>query len=240
MVNKAASICHPGKKRDENQDALLVDDQQGVFAVFDGMGGTFGGAAASALAREATAAGLIAGVSLSDMLVASNQAILSHAKSSGTLAQMGSTAVALRVGKGAFEVVWCGDSRAYRMKGRSLLRLTRDHSLVQDLIDRRIITEKEAETSPQRGCITHCLGGDGDYFKAERSGGSFGRRSRFMLCSDGLTCVVPDVDIENILSSHRDAQGAADALLALTLERGAPDNVSIIVVDAPGRFSFKS
>lgn len=238
-AKNAASLCHIGKKRDENQDAVLVEDRRQVYAVFDGMGGAKGGAAASSLAREHMEAGLAEGASLVDGLRASNEAIRDRAKSSPEMAQMGSTAVALRLSKGSYEVVWCGDSRAYRMRGRNLVRLTRDHSLVQDYVDRGVFTEEEAEASPQRSRINRCLGGGGDFFKVEQKVGTNWLQSRFLLCSDGLTCVVGDAEIENILSMRMNAQTAVDALLALTMERGAPDNVSIIVVDAPGRFSIR-
>ena len=128
-----------------------------------------------------------------------------------------------------FAFVWCGDSRGYLLRNGKLSQVSRDHSEVQELIDRGLLRKEEAKTWPRRNIVTRALGATDDA-ELEIVDGPAYARDRFLLCSDGLTVHVADNEIATLLGAVH-PQGAVDGLLQLTLERGASDNVSIIVVD---------
>jgi protein phosphatase len=145
--------------------------------------------------------------------------------------------------------VWCGDSRIYLSRGGVLTQVSRDHSEVQELIDSGLIDKMEASNWPRRNVVTRALGVR-DQADLEIVDGPAYAGDRFLLCSDGLVVHVADEEIAALLHA-RDPRHACDDLLNLTLERGASDNVSIIVVDceveeecapssdaAPGRETF--
>jgi serine/threonine protein phosphatase PrpC len=151
---------------------------------------------------------------------------MAHARNGAIL---GTTLVALMVHGTNFACVWCGDSRCYLLRGGKLSQLSRDHSEVQELIDRGLLRKEEASAWPRRNVVTRALGAT-DQAELEIVDGPAYAGDRFLLCSDGLTTHVADDEIAALLAAV-DPQTAVDGLLSLTLERGASDNVSIIVVD---------
>jgi len=128
-----------------------------------------------------------------------------------------------------FACVWCGDSRVYLRRNGKLAQISRDHSEVQELIDRGVLRKEEAKTWPRRNVVTRALGAT-DEPELEIVDGPAYLGDRFLLCSDGLTVHVADDEIAALLEAP-DPERAVDDLLRLTLKRGASDNVSIIVVD---------
>lgn len=233
LTFRAAARTHAGCVRSLNEDRLLVRTDAGLWAVADGMGGHQAGEVAASRLVEAldrlTPDGsgyqrlraLIGGVEQvnGDLFRAAGEA------GGGT---SGATVVALLAHDGHFACVWAGDSRAYRLRDRRLEQVTHDHTVVQSLIDRGEIAETARRTHPKVHMVTRAVGAaaelDLDQRFAEIAAGD-----RFLLCSDGLTACVSDAELAEHLAAA-DPEAAADGLLELALQRGAPDNVSLIVV----------
>ncbi len=230
---RTASVSHVGKVRTLNEDSVLARPEIGLWAVADGMGGHGGGdvasrsvvAALATLAPPQSAAALLS--EFEARIVGVNAELRALARSRGA-SVVGTTLVAVLVHGAHFACVWCGDSRLYLMRGGVLAQISRDHSEVQDLIDRGALDKDEARTWPRRNVVTRALGA-ADQAELEMVDGPAFAGDRFLLCSDGLTVHVEDAEIAPLLAAD-DPQKACDDLLALTLLRGASDNVSLIVV----------
>jgi protein phosphatase len=228
------STTHPGRVRSRNEDSLLAT--QRLFVVADGMGGHAAVNEASRLAVEAIAEQLPHGPwHDADVLEAIRQADQTIGDlATGDRAGMGTTLVGLAVTQSSrsgdqFLVFNVGDSRCYRLRDGAIVQLSHDHSVVQELVDRGLIGAAEAETHPQRNVVTRSLGRglelEVDWFTAEPETGD-----RYLVCSDGLTRELTDGEIASILGRADDPQVIADALVADAVERGARDNVSVVVV----------
>ena len=142
---------------------------------------------------------------------------------------MGTTLSALFLRGSAVALLHVGDSRIYRLRGNTFEQLSRDHTVIQELLDQGSITEAEIATHPQRSVLTQVLMGDG---RSQPSLTIFDVKSddRYLLCSDGLTGVLSDKEIKSILKGK--ARGAAvDALVDAAYVQGAPDNVTVVVAD---------
>lgn len=226
---------HAGCVREVNEDAFLNTPRQGLWAVADGMGGHDAGAAASQLVVEA-----LAGVTsthsayafrdgVTQRLHAANASLMEKSLS-GLAGMSGSTIVALLAHRGHFACLWAGDSRAYLYRRGALRRLTRDHSVVQEMIDNGALTPERARGHPKANVITRAVGAhetldvDGE-FGVLRAG------DRFLLCSDGLSSIVSEREIaERMMRAPLEA--AAESLIERALARGAPDNVTVVLVSA--------
>lgn len=220
-----------GLVRGHNEDSFLV--QAPLFAVCDGMGGHAAGEVASAIAvrtlsqlAPSTADDAILGGAVEE----ANSAIIESAQSGEGKEGMGCTASAIVIDKNHMAVAHVGDSRVYLMSGGVLVRVTHDHSYVEELVDAGQITTDEARVHPSRSIITRALGSDpdmyADHFTLEVRTGD-----RIIICSDGLSSMVPDSSIESIAVSSATPQDAADALTSAALEAGGHDNVTVVVVD---------
>lgn len=245
FVGQYGLATHTGCVRRENEDRGLIVPELGIVAVADGMGGHEDGAIASAAVVEAlasigvavSAADLLARVE--DRLIRANALVWDAYGSAGRLA--GSTVAILIVFGEDFACVWAGDSRVYLVRDGSIAQLSRDHTEVRDLLDRGILTPEEARAWPRRNVITRAIG-VADAPQVEFELGTIRPGDIFVICSDGLTGHVAD---EEILAHAHAArpQAACDALVALTLERGAADNVTVAIASflveagtsAPGR-----
>ncbi len=230
---RTASVSHVGKVRELNEDSVLARPEIGLWVVADGMGGHGGGdvASRSVVGALATLAPQRSGAALlgefEARIVSVNAALRALARSRGA-AVVGTTLVAVLVHGGHFACVWCGDSRVYLLRGGALEQISRDHSEVQDLVDSGVLDKEEARVWPRRNVVTRALGA-ADQAELEIVDGPAFAGDRFLLCSDGLTAHVEDGEIAALLAAD-DPQKACDDLLALTLQRGASDNVSLIVV----------
>ncbi len=230
---KTAHVSHVGKVREVNEDSLLARPEVGLWVIADGMGGHGGGdvasqavvAALATIASSDSAAELLA--HFEDCIIRVNADLRALAKTRA-MQVIGTTVAAILIHGTHYACVWCGDSRAYLLRGGVLTQISRDHSEVQDLVDRGILDEREAKLWPRRNVITRALGA-ADQAALEIGEGPIMDRDRFLLCSDGLTNHVDDSEIAALLGSA-DPQKVCARLLALTLQRGASDNVSIIVV----------
>jgi serine/threonine protein phosphatase PrpC len=231
---RTVMVSHVGLARELNEDSVLARPEIGLWAVADGMGGHGGGDVASRAVVEALRS-LPPQSSASDLLDAFERCIVrvnaqlrALARSRGA-SVMGTTLAALMVHGAHFACVWCGDSRVYLRRGGELSQLSRDHSEVQELIERGVLDKDEARIWPRRNVVTRALG-VGDQAELEIVDGPGYAGDRFLVCSDGLTTHVADHEIATLLAAD-DPQQASDDLLAMTLRRGASDNVSLIVVD---------
>ena len=220
-----------GLVRSHNEDSFLV--QAPVFAVCDGMGGHAAGEVASSIAVETIAAN--APLHADDVLLGAavetaNAKVIEGAKTGKGKPGMGCTASCILVEKNKVAIAHVGDSRIYLLHAGALVRLTHDHSYVEELVDAGEITADEARVHPSRSIITRALGNDpdmyADHFTLEVATGD-----RIIICSDGLSSMVEESEIEDIAVSCVDPQTAADNLVSAALAGGGHDNVTVVVVD---------
>jgi serine/threonine protein phosphatase PrpC len=201
-----------------------------LWAVADGMGGHDAGEVASAMVVEALSRCSNGPEEALAALDDVNSRLVEMGRTGFDSRTIGSTVVGLVANGDSFICFWAGDSRAYRARNGKLTRLTRDHSLVQDLVDAGMITEREAETHPNANVITRAVGVS-DQLQIDTVGGDVQPGDLFLLASDGLTRLVSDEEILSALQGG-DIEASAVHLLELALDRDAPDNVSLIVLRA--------
>jgi len=227
-----------GRQRQGNEDNLFV--QVPLFVVADGMGGAQAGEVASEMAVRSFGSGLPDGSpaeGLVKIVEDANRAIHDRSRSDEKTRGMGTTVTAAYVGESEVTVAHVGDSRAYLLRDGELSRLTRDHSLVGELVARGKLTEEQAEMHPQRSVITRALGSEPDVevdvhvFQAR--GGDL-----FMLNSDGLTSMVPEARVKPIIQAAGSLEEAGRELIAAANEAGGRDNITVILfrladVDGP-------
>jgi PPM family protein phosphatase len=239
----AAGGTDVGRVREGNEDAYLVADS--VFAVADGMGGHLAGEIASAKALEPVEAldGKVyadaeeAVSALRDAVHQANQTVSQMAEDEPLYRGMGTTLTAVLVEGRRLHVAHVGDSRAYLLRDGTFNQLTDDHTLVQHLIDEGQISREEAATHPQRSIITRAIGVarevEVDSMTLDLEPGD-----QLLLCSDGLTGVVSDEEIERALGSDEDEDKIIRGLIEQANEGGGPDNITVVVLrydpDGPG------
>ena len=212
---------------------MLVRTDRGLWAVADGMGGHDKGDVASAMITEALMRlpivyGLDTMVDAAiDALGMVNRELIALAAAENSERSIGSTVVGLAIAGEQFRCFWAGDSRAYRIRDREIVQLSRDHSLVQDLVDAGMLTAVEAESHPNANVITRAVG-VGDDLKIDKVSGDVQPGDRFLLASDGLTRLVSDAELVAELTSRPPAE-AAERLVETVLSRGAPDNITMVI-----------
>ncbi|HIR01892.1 MAG TPA: Stp1/IreP family PP2C-type Ser/Thr phosphatase [Candidatus Aveggerthella stercoripullorum] len=224
-----------GCVRDHNEDSLLVAPP--LFAVADGMGGHAAGEVASEIAI--TVLGEKAphtpdAAALGRAVEDANRAVILAANEKRGRAGMGTTITAAVLQKDRLVIAQVGDSRAYLLHQGRLQQLTRDHSLMADMIEAGRLTPEEARTHPNRSVITRALGSDPrmvpDLYEITVETGD-----RLLLCSDGLSSMVEDSAIESTLARTRDPQRCASMLVNEAIAAGGYDNVTVVVVDVAGQ-----
>jgi protein phosphatase len=219
-----------GRQRRENEDSALA--QAPVFVVADGMGGAQAGEVASRIAVEAFAQGLPTSGTPEQRLVArvqeANRRIFDVSRSERERAGMGTTLTAAYLDDSNLTIAHVGDSRAYLLREGSLQRLTQDHSLVDELVRRGKLTEEQAAEHPQRSIITRALGPEAE---VEVDTWTYPVRAGdvLMLCSDGLTSMVPEDRVEEILASSDSLKTAAQALIDEANAAGGRDNITVVL-----------
>lgn len=217
-----------------NQDSVFVSPERGLFIVADGMGGHQGGETASreAVLRidEALKDIKPSNDALKQAVIDANASIYDLQSQDSKLRGMGTTLTALWMNGTIAYLAQVGDSRAYLRRGDRLTQLTTDHSLVGELMQAGMLTEAQARVHPYRNIITRALGTEPDIL-VDTFVRQVQPRDRYLLCSDGLHGVLADARMHALLDCES-LENAAEALLAETLEAGAPDNVSIVLVEA--------
>jgi serine/threonine protein phosphatase PrpC len=227
-----------GCVRRANEDAVFAMESAGVFAVADGMGGHQSGSLASRtivenLALLAPESGLeSAGAALRAVLYEAHDRLIGLGLAKVPVSTVGATVVALATDGRGYVCYWAGDSRAYLWRSGIIEQITRDHSLVQQMVDGGILTAAEAENHPDSHIVTRALGAPGK-LELDETRGTLGPGDVLLLCSDGLTRSVPIAEIAAALGEET-IEHAADRLLSDALARGAPDNVSFVIVRIDG------
>jgi protein phosphatase/serine/threonine-protein phosphatase Stp1 len=233
---KSWGVSHPGSVRKHNEDDMLARADLGLWAVADGAGGHESGELASGMIVEALQL-LPQFLSAADVLTQMRQALSqvhdtlrTEAQSRGRGGVIASTFVALILRDGRYTCLWAGDSRAYLLRAGMLTQLSRDHSLVQELVDTGKLAAEDAEHHPHANVITRAVGAD-DRLELDKVTGLIEDGDIFLLCSDGLSKVLTLEQIAGLLNSA-DGQDPAQALVAAALAAHARDNVTAMVVSA--------
>lgn len=233
MGLQAAMVSDLGLLRPNNEDAAFAGER--IIAVADGIGGGPAGEVASqiavrALAELESAPSPDAAEALSRAVEAANLEIRDAVLADPTSDGMGTTVTAiLFASPSEAAMVHIGDSRAYLFREGRLTRLTRDDTYVQSLVDDGLITAEQARHHPHKSLITASL--QGRSFTASLKTLNPKASDRYLLCSDGLSDIVTDEAIADVLRSGKDGQACADRLVKLALQAGAPDNVTVVVAD---------
>jgi serine/threonine protein phosphatase PrpC len=227
---------HAGKVRANNEDALLVGEgrDETLFVVADGIGGFEAGEVASRIAVDVLKE-LAPGASFEAAISEANRRILAAGRGDERLSGMGTTVVAVRFGgtrdEPVAQVAHVGDSRAYLLRGGSLRPVTEDHSLVAELVRSGDLTRDQAAEHPQKNLITRALGAD-EEVEVDTSVLPVEAGDRFLLCSDGLSDMIPETRVGEILAeAPGDPEKPARSLVSAALDAGGADNVTVIVVD---------
>ncbi len=225
---------HIGHIRPQNEDCYLIDAELRLGVLADGMGGHECGEVASKIVVEQIRREVRSGTSLAEALVKAHHAVLAAVRDGKGRAGMGSTALAVKIDDDSFEVVWVGDSRAYLWSHGALTQITRDHSLVQLMVDQGDITAEEAEFHPQRNFITQAIGMESlSRLEVGLVRGRLYPGQQILLCSDGLSGELSVDEITAILSQQADEQAKVDQLIQTALDNGGSDNVTVLLVSAP-------
>ena len=227
-----AHASHPGAVRSENEDAFLARGGEGFWLVADGMGGLDDGQWASRTLAIELAEAPLSGDLERDAATVSE--VIRHAnfvifkESTERQNHMGSTAVALLVRGGRFAVVWAGDSRLYLWRDGALNQVSVDHTQVQQMVDAGYLTKREAHDHPMSHVLARAVGTQAE-LETETLVGEVRAGDVFLLCSDGLPRVLEDEEIARELEAGNPA-AMVERMLAIALERGSPDNVTIMTI----------
>jgi protein phosphatase len=226
MKLRVGAASDVGQARQRNEDSYLASHP--LYVVADGLGGHRGGAVASSLAVEVLSA--MRDDRLADHIREANREVFERQAADRSLAGMGTTVTAALVDDGTVRLAHIGDSRAYLLRDGELRRLTEDHSLVHRMVTEGRISEEEADVHPQRNIVTRALGLDGD-IDVDEDALEVREGDRLLLCSDGLTTMMRDASVQEILETHADPQEAADALVSSANRAGGLDNITVVVMD---------
>ena len=231
-LGRHASSSDPGRRRRHNEDAFVV--RPPLFAIADGMGGAQAGEVASRLATAALKEGEPDGGGeqrIADLIQEANRRVYDRSSSDPNTSGMGTTITVALVEDDTVAFGHVGDSRAYLIRDAQMEQLTEDHSLVNELLKTGKLSREEAETHPQRSVITRALGTDPDVdvdtFSVRAENGDL-----FLLCSDGLTDMVPEESILDVVERNRnDIDGALRALVKEANRGGGQDNITVVAFE---------
>ncbi len=243
MKWRSAGKSDVGRVRSGNEDALFANEELGVFIVADGMGGHAAGEVASQIVTETVGPGVAKaieqGLSAADLesrtlalIDMANQAILERADHEPEKRGMGTTLTLLMLlSEGHYMADQVGDSRAYLLRDGELTQITRDHTVVQQQVDRGALTPEQARDHPLSHILTRALGTE-DQVDADTYNDGTQPGDRFLLCSDGLSGMITDEQIEEILSKPTDdLDSIAEQLIEAANQAGGMDNVTAVVVE---------
>ena len=234
MGFECVSKTDVGLRRKVNEDALLVRTERGLWAVADGMGGHERGDVASSRVTQSLLElpaidGLDELVECAVMTLQQvNEDLIELAGGAEGQRSIGSTVVGLAIADGQFRCFWAGDSRAYRLRDKQIVQLSRDHSMVQDLVDAGMLQPEEAEHHPNSNIITRAVGVARE-LRVDTVSGDAKPGDQFLLATDGVTRLLSDPELAAELAANAPAI-AARKLIDTVLSRGAPDNASLIII----------
>ena len=243
-------LTDPGRARDNNEDSVAVDERAALAVLADGMGGYNAGEIASSMATSFIKSELgrwlteaASNASDTDVRRAmdicvdnANRAVYNAANSNPHYAGMGTTLVVAVFREGRLLMGHIGDSRGYRLRAGHLTQITRDHSLLQEQIDAGLITPEQAAFSANKNLVTRAVGVE-DTVLLETHLHDVQPGDLYLLCSDGLSDMVPDAEIEAILDRTTELAEAGNRLVAAANEAGGRDNIAVVLVRAHGQAS---
>jgi len=252
---RAVGMTDTGKVREHNEDAIAWDQEIGLFVLADGMGGYNAGEVASGIAaktissimREAFSLQDIEGIDkatglrrvsilLRDAIARANKIIYQTSKTQPQCEGMGTTVVAAVLHDNRITVAHVGDSRLYRLRSERLERLTLDHSLLQELVDRGFYSPEEAQRATNKNYVTRALGVEA-VVDVEIHEHPVQKGDTFVLCSDGLSDMVEDEDIHlTITTFGANLDTVAKQLIQLANDNGGRDNVSVVIAQTTDTF----
>jgi len=232
VIGRVAAVTDPGRTRRHNEDAYVIEPP--LFAIADGMGGAQAGEVASRLATAALREGGANGGGeqrIADLIQEANRRVYDRSSTDPNTSGMGTTITVALVEDEYVAFGHVGDSRAYLIRDARMEQLTEDHSLVNELLKTGKLSREEAETHPQRSVITRALGTDPDVdvdtFSVRAESGDL-----FLLCSDGLTDMVPEDSILDVVERNRDdMDGALRALVKEANRGGGQDNITVVAFE---------
>lgn len=238
---RAAAITNAGCQRERNEDNYYVSPDTRVFVVADGMGGAVGGARASQLAVEAiqelwnekpppeSDRDVITNW-LEEAVARANHAVFQAGKKDASVHGMGTTVVVgVQSTDDHLQIAHVGDSRAYLLRNGQPKLLTTDHSVVQEMVRAGRLTEEQARINPYKNLITRCLGHEPEV-EVDQTPVDLRPSDWVVLCTDGLSTVLRDEQISGVIDKDVDPQDVCDQLVKLTLDGGAPDNVTVVAI----------
>ncbi|HYC49404.1 MAG TPA: Stp1/IreP family PP2C-type Ser/Thr phosphatase [Burkholderiales bacterium] len=241
---ETASASHPGRVRGHNEDSISVDAHARLAVLADGMGGHNAGEVASRMAADAVSSALTdrrtggrleraqAEALVASQVAAANSAVFQAARAERRYDGMGTTLVVALWHEAGVTYAHVGDSRLYLLRGGELRQLTRDHSIVQEQLERGAISSEQARYSVNRNVLTRAVGIDPDV-RADVHTHDVVPGDVYLLCSDGLTDMMMDREIrQTLLECGRDLELAARRLVERANEAGGFDNISVILVRA--------
>jgi protein phosphatase/serine/threonine-protein phosphatase Stp1 len=230
----ASAITHPGPRR-YNEDNYISSSHLGVWAVADGVGGHEAGDVASKTIVDALA-GVPSGLSLGELIPEArlrlrdaHLSLQAEAARRGRDVVIASTVVVLLAQGDRYACLWAGDSRAYLLRAGVVQQVTKDHSLVQEMVDSGAITEEAAADHPQSNVITRAVGAGVPELELDEVTGRLDSGDRFVLCSDGLWKTMQNSELAGLLDEGSDVP--AERLLAGALQRKADDNITVVTVE---------
>ncbi|MEE4302489.1 MAG: protein phosphatase 2C domain-containing protein [Pseudomonadales bacterium] len=234
FVWEAGALTDQGCRRSHNEDSILSLPDDGIFIVADGMGGHAAGDVASRMVTDAIAEMETVGSfptlidRFDDCMIDINRRIRRHADEHFGGRTMGCTLVAMLASGGVGVCMWAGDSRLYLVRDGEMKQISRDHDPLEELVESGALTPEQADEHPDSSVITRAVGGQPDLY-LDIIAFDVQPRDVFLLCSDGLYREVLRDEIHQILGNEEPVERTAQALMNLALERGARDNVSVIV-----------
>ena len=228
-------ISNVGKVRKHNEDSMLERPEVGMWVVADGMGGHAAGDVASQMIVNSLNK-VHEGLSLDryiddieDKLISVNKKLIEKANESKKRTTIGSTVVIMVAYEKYCIYLWAGDSRLYRLRNGELRQMTTDHSQVEQYVEQGLISREEAAVHPHGNMITRAVGATQNFF-LDMDIQEMQHGDRYLLCSDGLTKHIVDMEFQDMLKNGSN-EAVCKELIELTLSRGAGDNVTAIVID---------
>ena len=233
-IGRATAVTDTGRRRMRNEDAFVFEPP--LFAIADGMGGARAGEVAAGIAVAAlkdSRSNVTDEDTLEAVIDEANRRVWERSVADPGTSGMGTTVTAAYVDAAHDRVIFgqVGDSRAYRLRGETLVQITTDHSLVAELVRSGVLTPEEAERHPQRSAITRAVGTESD-IQADVFAVPAELGDLYLLCSDGLTDMLGADEIAaTLLGADRDPVAAADALVAAANAKGGDDNITVVLFE---------
>lgn len=240
---RSYGMSHVGRVRTNNEDSYVTRPELNLYAVADGMGGAQAGERASqitiqTLVEEVERAGAFARIDdLAEAVREANRRVRSEARGAPELAGMGTTVVAALVHPNRIQIVNVGDSRAYLQSAGDLYCITTDHSWVNEVGRGLGLSDEQLRTHPYRNVLTKAVGAE-DRIDVQKLEIDFQPGDVLLLCSDGLHGVSGDRTIQDVLRNGGGLRDRCEALINATLERGAPDNITAVLVESSSNGDF--